>query len=123
MVSAGSLRVRRERMQKAVHWLTVFIVAIKGVAKLEAGGGKAAVLFAAAAAIALGAIFHHALAHRFRYFDAFFYLIEAAVLFFVAWLHQNDGTTALHLVLYAAAVLYLIAAMVFITKRRHMHHA
>lgn len=117
MVNAGFNR-RRERLQNVVHWITVLVVAMKGVVKLEQSASKASVLFVAAAAIALGTFFHHALQHRFRHFDVFFFLVEAAVLFYVGWLYQLEQSRALHLVFYVSACLYVVAAVVYVSRRK-----
>lgn len=114
------LRRRKERLAQVVHWITVFVVVLKGMTKLEHGAGYAAFLFLAATLIALGTMFHHRLERRFPYFNVFFFLIEAAVLFLVAWLYQHDGAKALHYVVYISAALYGVAAIVFVIRRRRV---
>lgn len=113
--------LKKERLKTFVHWITFAVIALKGVAKIEESAGKAAFLFAAAGAVALGIVFHHTLQARFRGFDAFFYLVEAAVVFYVAYVHHQDGARALHLVFYAAAAMYVLAAVM--TSRRAPAHA
>lgn len=108
------------RLEHLVHFLTAFTITMKGLSKFEDGSKYwpyAAFFVVAGVLIALGAVFHHRIERRFPYFKAGFYLMEALVLTAVAWLQQKDGTSALHLVTYAAAALYLVAAMIFVVKR------
>ena len=123
LVVSSAIKRRREALQKFVHFLTAFVIALKGVSKLEHASKYLPfiiVFFIAALFIVLGALFHHRLAHRFRYFDAFFFAIEAIVLFLVAYLHARDGATALQYVIGASALMYLVAIVIFVMKKRRV---
>lgn len=105
---------KSERLQTLVHLLTAFVVFMKGITKL--GEPKylpfVAIFFTAALLIVLGTLYHHRLAHRFRYFDAAFYFLEAIVLSLVAYLQAGDGKRYLPFITAAAVIGYLIAAFI-----------
>ena len=115
------MKERSAALQKFVHFLTAFVIVLKGIAKLEHPHGYWPIiifLFASGIYIAAIAILHDRLHHHERYLTASVYAIEAIALGLTAWLYAGEGKRYLPWVLAVAAVLFVVAIVVRLSVKR-----
>ncbi|MDQ3283908.1 MAG: hypothetical protein M3Q69_21095 [Acidobacteriota bacterium] len=111
-------------LQKAVHFLTAFTIALKGFAKLEHAHDYwpvIALFFAAAIYIVTITVLHDRLHHHVRLLTASVYAIECGVTAIVALLYAHEGKRFLHYALAFAAAMFAVALIVHLTRTpRHV---
>ncbi len=98
----------RERLQTVAHYVTAFVLAVEGYARLEEPGASrafVALCWASAAAIVTATVLHDRIERRFPPLQVLIHLLEAAVCacLFVITLHE--GKVALPYAWLTAALL------------------
>ncbi|RDC65144.1 hypothetical protein [Adhaeribacter pallidiroseus] len=108
-------------LQNLTHYLAGLVLLLKGITKLAYYPEHRFYVLAfllAGCIIVCGTFFHHTLEKRFRYITALFHLIEAGALFLLGYLYAHEGKQYLPYPIYAAAVMFFIAAMLGIIRHR-----
>jgi FtsH-binding integral membrane protein len=102
------------------HYLTAFVVLLKGVDKLTVVGKVpyAVALIVIGLIILFGTIFHHRFEKVLRHFKGIIFALEAITLAIVGYLYVKDGKELIQYVCFFAAALFLIASIVYFTKPR-----
>ncbi len=110
-------------LQKIVHFLTAFVLTLKGIGKLDHPHGLwPAILFffAAAAWILAITLLHDRLHHHERALTASVYIIEAIATAIVAALYFAEGKRALPLVTLLGSLGFAIALIVHLKRTRNL---
>lgn len=115
---------RATLLQKLVHFLTAFTLLMKALSKLDHPEGKGAViaffLLAAIYIVAITLLHDHLHAHA-RTLEASVYAIEAIGTGLLAFLYSAEGKKGLPWVFAAAAIGFVIAFVIRLTKRSAAH--
>ncbi len=106
------------RIGAFAHYFTAFVILLHGYEKMEKGEGSYWLFYVAGVLFILIAAFHHQLARRFRVVNSIFHLIEAVVLFIIAYDYFHHGKAVLPFVYLLACIGHLIAAFVKARKGR-----
>jgi hypothetical protein len=112
-------------LENVSHYLTAFVVVMKGVAKIETPGKLAFALFfiVVGIIIAAGTLFHHKFEHLVKNFKAYVFLLESIVIGLVGYSYLKEGKQGLPYICFAASIAFLIAMVVSLTKvRKQSHH-
>jgi FtsH-binding integral membrane protein len=119
-MSSGSSR-RVALLETIGHYLTAFVVLLKGFDKLSVPGKLpyAMVLIVIGLIIAFGTIFHTKFEKTLKHFKGIIFLLEAVTMVVVGYLYLKDGKELIQYVCFAAAGMFVIAAVVYFTKKRH----
>lgn len=109
---------RIELLEKVTHYLTAFVILLKGLDKLETPGKFwfGAIFLFIALFIGAGTFFHHRMERWLRYFKAWVYTSEAVVMGSIGYLYMKEGKHMIQYVCFAAAVMFLVALVVYIRK-------
>ncbi|HEY0740090.1 MAG TPA: hypothetical protein VGD40_01460 [Chryseosolibacter sp.] len=118
MTSGSSKRVAI--LDTFSHYVTSFVVLLKGIDKLPVPGktGYAVVLIVIGLIILFGTIFHHRFERTLKHFKGIIYGLEAITMTIVGYLFAKDGKEMIQYVCYAAAAMFLVATIIYFTKRR-----
>lgn len=102
------------------HYLTAFVVLLKGFDKLTVPGktGFAVVLIVIGLLILFGTIFHHRFKKALKHFAGIIALLEAITMAIVGYLYLKDGKDLIQYVCFFAAIMFLIAAIIHFTKSK-----
>lgn len=112
---------RRQILENVTHYITAFVVFLKGMDKIGIPGKTAfGVIFVVIALfIFLGTLFHHKAEKILGHFKAYIFVCEAFVVGMVGYLYVKEGK---HLISYAyffASFMFVIAFLVYaVTQRR-----
>lgn len=100
------------------HYLTAFVVLLKGFDKLAVPGkvGFAIVLIVIGLIILFGTIFHHRFEKALKHFAGVIALLEAITMGIVGYLYMKDGKELIQYVCFFAAGMFLIAAVIHFTN-------
>lgn len=112
---------RSVALQKFVHFMTAFVIAMKGVAKLEeprASMPLIALFFASAIYIVITTILHDRLHHHLRWIDASVFAIEIVLTGIIAAGYFAEGKPALGGLMALAATLFGVALTVHLLRTR-----
>lgn len=105
---------RAERLRMLVHFITAFVLILKGISKVEHPEGYEiliAVAFVGGAVILAGTLLHHQIARRFRYFGVAVFLIEALTYTIVGVISISHATRAIHYMWFMAAMGFTVSAV------------
>lgn len=118
-----------DRLATITHFLTAFVILMKGIAKAEHFHGHEALvifLFAAAAYIGVGAAIHHRFHGRSgELIQASFYLVEAVICVLIGRYSAAEGAKMLPYAFHAAAAGFTVALAVntVVALKKHRSHA
>ena len=102
------------------HYLTAFVVLLKGFDKLVVPGkvGYAVVLIVIGLIILLGTILHHRFEKIVKHFHGIVALLEAITMAIVGYLYLKDGKELVQYACFFATGMFLIAAILHFTKSK-----
>jgi hypothetical protein len=118
-MKAGSLK-RVTLLETIGHYLTAFVVLLKGFDKLTVPGKApfAIALILIGLFIVFGTAFHHRFEKTFKHLKGFVSLLESIVMSMVGYLYLKDGKIMIQYVCFGASLLFLIAAIIYFSKTR-----
>ncbi|RAW02794.1 hypothetical protein [Pseudochryseolinea flava] len=124
-MSTDARTQRLHFLENVSHYLTAFVVIMKGVAKLENPDKLAFSIFfiIVGILIALGTLFHHKFEHLIKNFKAYVFLLESIVIALVGYLYLKEGKQGLPYVCFFASLAFLISMVVHFVKGRGKSHA
>ena len=107
-----------QRLESIAHYLTAFVVLMKGVDKIDKPGKLwfGIVFIFIALLIVFGNIFHHRAEKILRHFKAYVFVLEAIVISIVGYLYMKDGKQMIQYVCFASAFVFMIALVIYIKK-------
>jgi hypothetical protein len=113
-----------EIFEQAGHYLTAFVILMKGLDKLDnpEKTGYAIIFISIAVLITLGTIFHHRFEKMLKHFKVFAWIFEAIVMAIVGYLYLKEGKQLIQYVCFGAAFMFIVAAIVYIIKQRSSRH-
>lgn len=102
------------------HYLTAFVVLLKGFDKLGVPGktAYAIILVAIGLIILTGTIFHHRFEKSPKHFKGVIFLLEALTMGIVGYLYAKDGKEFLPYVCYLASAIFVLAAVIYFSKAK-----
>ncbi len=111
-------------LENLTHYLTALVILLKGMDKMEAPGktGYAVFFILIAVFIVLGTFFHHRLQHTVKHFKAYVFSLEAVVMSIVGYLYLKEGKQTIQYVCFAAALMFVVAVIVYFRKKRSGAH-
>jgi hypothetical protein len=111
---------RAQRLENIAHYMTAFVIFMKGFDKIEQPGklGFAVLFIAIALLIVSGTIFHHRAERMLRHFKAYVFVFEAIVMSIVGYLYMKEGKQMIQYVCFASALVFLVALVIYITKTK-----
>jgi hypothetical protein len=111
-------RQRAERLESIAHYMTAFVILMKGLDKLgQPGKLWVGIIFLAIAVfIVLGSIFHHKAETMLKHFKAYVFVLEAIVMSIVGYLYMKEGKQMIQYVCFASSLIFIIATIIYITK-------
>jgi hypothetical protein len=115
------MKQRNAFLQKLVHFLTAFTLALKGFSKLEHPEGYWPIIiffFASAAYIVAVTLLHDRLHHHERWITASIYALEAVAMTAMAAVYLSEGKRALGTVASLAPVGFVVALIVHLRRTR-----
>ena len=111
---------RRELLERITHYITAFVILMKGIDKVGTPGkewvGTLFIFFAVV--VFAGTLFHHRFEKLLHHFKAYTFAVEAIVLAAVGVLYAKEGKALVQYVFFLAAVLYTIALIAYIIRHR-----
>jgi len=112
---------RTQILEAATHYITSFVVFMKGLDKVTiAGKGWIGALFIMMALFILaGTIFHHRFEKMLRHFKAYVLTLEAVVMAIVGVLYVKEGKQMLPYVFFAASAFFVVALIVYISRHNN----
>jgi hypothetical protein len=117
---------RAARIEAAVHYLTAFVVFMKGIDKIETPGKTVfgLIFIAIALLIVFGTIFHHRFERLLKYFKTYTFIFEAIVWSIMGYLYLKEGRNYIQYACFFAAIGYFIVGLFFIRKTKSLttHH-
>jgi hypothetical protein len=106
---------KRKRTGKAAviaHVLTALVIIVHGYEKMEKGEGSFWIFFVMGFLFLMIVVFHKFLSLRIKWVESFFHIIEALVLFTIAYDYFHHGKFALPACYLLAATGHVIAAFI-----------
>lgn len=101
------------------HYLTAFVVLMKGVDKIDQGKPAFGFVFVLIGLIILfGTIFHHRFEKQLRHFKAWVFALEAVSISIVGYLYMKDGKQFIQYVCFASAIIFVVAIVVYFKKAK-----
>jgi hypothetical protein len=114
---------RVARFENIAHYLTAFVVFLKGLDKFDLGKTGIGILFMTIGAfIVFGTLFHHKAEKWLRHFKAYVFLLESIVMAVVGYLYMKDGKQYIQYVCYATSVVFIVALIIYIRKVKPATH-
>ena len=111
---------KAERFENIAHYLAAFTVVMKGLDKIEnpekVGVGLLFLLIGVA--IALGTFFHHRASKLLKHFKAYVLVFEIIIMSVVGYMYMAEGKRYLQYVCFLTVVLFFVALVVYIRKRK-----
>jgi len=111
---------RQELMENITHYITAFVVLMKGIDKVGTPGkgwlGALFIFFASV--IVAGTLFHTRFEKLLHHFKAYTFAIEAIVLAAVGILYAKEGKHFVQYAFFAASVLFLVALIAYVARHR-----
>lgn len=109
-------RKRSEKSKKIAHIIAGVVILVHGYEKMEKGESSYWFFYLSGIIFILMALFHKQLVRRIKWGDGLFYLIEAGVLFIIAYDYWHHGKKALPITYLAAAMGYFIVSIIVSRK-------
>src|SRR5688572_14459653 len=105
-------------LENITHYLTALVVIMKGLDKIDVPGktGVAVVFLLIGLFIVLGTIFHHKAQKLLKHFKAYVFALEAIIMTIVGYLYLKDDKQMIQYVCFAAAIMFVVALVVYIRK-------
>jgi hypothetical protein len=112
-------------LENVTHYLTAFVVILKGLDKVETPGKVwYGVIFLVIGALIIGGtVFHHKAEKLLKHFKAYTFIFEAIVMAIVGYLYVKEGKTMIQYICFAAAAMFVVALIVYVKKTGKMKEA
>ena len=119
-MSANTKRKSVMFLESLTHYLTAFVVTLKGLDKIATPGktGVAIFFLSAGVFILMGTIFHKKASASLKHFKGYIFGIEAVVMAIVGYLFLNDGKQFIQYVCFLASAMFIVALVVYIRRRK-----
>lgn len=110
---------RNHTLEAVTHYITAFVVAMKGFDKVTLPGkaGTGILFLVIALFILAGTVFHHKFERALRHFKAYTYLLESIVVGIVGYLYLKEAKNGLAIAYFFASAMFAVALVVYIVKR------
>jgi len=119
-MAADTRQKRIHILENVTHYLTAFVVLLKGFDKLSAGKPAIGIMFCVfGLVILLGTLFHHKAARLLRHFKAYVFSLEAITIGTIGYLYMAEGKQLIQYVCFFAAAMFVVALVVYLRKRSH----
>jgi hypothetical protein len=108
-------------LETMVHYMTAFIVILKGIDKVTIPG-KAVygiIFLAIGVLILLGTIFHHRAGKYLKHLKPMVFILEAIVIGLVGYLFLKEGKNYLQYLCFFAALMFVVATIVYLVKNKN----
>lgn len=117
-MSTNTKTKRLALLENFTHYVTAFVIVMKGLDKVETPGkvGYALVFFLIGILIIAGTAFHHKAERLLKHFKAYVYVLEAVVMSIVGYLYAKDGKAMIQYVCFAAAAMFIVALVIYVRK-------
>ena len=104
-------------LETVTHYMTAFVVVLKGIDKIDLGKAGVGVTFLLiGVVIVLGTLMHHKAAKLLKHFKAYVFALEAIVMAIVGYMYAQDGKQFIQYVCYFASVMFVVALVVYIKR-------
>jgi len=115
---------RAQRLENVGHYLTAFVVFLKGIDKVGTPGkGLYATIFLLiAAAIVFGTVFHHKFERHLKHFKAFVFIFEGVVMAIVGYLYMKEGKQYVQFACFMASIVFFVATVIYFRKAKTAIH-
>lgn len=112
-------------LETMTHYLAAMVIIIKGLDKIGTPGKLwVSILFLTLGVlIILGTIFHHKAEKLLKHFKAYVFVFEAVVMAVVGYLYVKEGKQMIQYVCFAASLMFVVALIVYLRKRKSISHA
>jgi phosphatidylserine synthase len=113
---------RNEIFLTITHALTVLVVLLKGISKVNTPGKSwIGLLFIGIALfLAFGTIYYHRFEKILKHFKAYTFCLESIVLALVGYMYVKEGKHFIQYVCFLASIMYIIALIVYLRRRRNL---
>ncbi len=105
-------RKRSEKSKKIAHILAGVVILLHGYEKMEKSESSYWFFYLSGIVFILMALFHKQLVQKIKWADGLFYIIEAMVLFIIAYDYWHHGKKALPFAYLIAAIGYVIVSII-----------
>lgn len=107
-------------LDNIAHYLAALVVILKGLDKIDVPGktGVAVIFLLIGILIILGTVFHHKAQKLLKHFKAYIFSFEAIVMTIVGYLYVKEGKQLIQYVCFAAAIMFVVALIVYLKKVR-----
>jgi len=114
----------KEKLKRIPHLISGFIILLHAYERYEEGYHNYVFFLVAGLVFLTVAIFHHPLAHKFKFIDVLFYSIEGALSFLIGWEYLEAGKKTLPYGFFIASLFQVMAIFIFVrrTKRKAKDH-
>lgn len=111
---------RNHTLETITHYITAFVVLMKGFDKVTIPGKAGIGIFFICIAlfIAAGTMFHHKFERLLRHFKAYTYVLESVVVGLVGYLFLKEGKHGLAYTYFFASAMFAVALIVYIAKQK-----
>ena len=119
LMTGGKIK-RAHRFETITHYLTAFVVFMKGLDKVAMPGKMlyGITFLMIAALIIFGTVFHHRFERHLKHFKGFVFVFEAIVMGVVGYLYLKEGKQYIQYVCFLTAVAYSVVATVYFWKAK-----
>jgi hypothetical protein len=122
-MSSGAQSKKAIILENVTHYLTAFIVLLKGADKIDLGKvGTGSAFILIGIVIALGTLMHHKAAKLLKHFKAYVFALEAIVMATVGYLYAQDGKQFIQYVCYFASAMFVVALAVYVRRAKSEIH-
>lgn len=115
----GTIRRKRAALMETIaHYLTAFVVLLKGFDKVQVDGKGTygIILIVIGVLIVLGTVFHHRAEKYLKHFKPMVFILEAIVMAIVGYLYMKDGKQFIQYVCFATSVVFVVATIIYFSK-------
>ena len=114
---ADTRQKRIHVLENITHYLTAFVVLLKGFDKFFANKPAIGIMFCVfGLVILLGTVFHHKAARLLRHFKAYVFSLEAITIATIGYLYMAEGKQLIQYVCFFAAAMFVVALVVYVRK-------
>jgi hypothetical protein len=118
----GSKSKRGAFLESMAHYLTAFVILLKGLDKVEIDGkaGYGIIFIVISILIVAGTIFHHRAEKYFKHFKPVVFVLEAVVMAIVGYLYLKDGKQFIQYMCFFASFMCVIATIIYFSKMKRI---
>ena len=110
-------------LENVTHYMTAFVVVLKGLDKIDLGKTGVGITFLVIGiVIVLGTLLHHKAAKLLKHFKAYVLALEAVVMAIVGYMYAQDGKQFIQYVCYFASAMFITALVVYIKRVKSEVH-